>query len=420
MRIHNQIRQLVASVASVLMLVMVLSPTMAFADSSKVVTIGADLTPQQRQTVLEFFGLTEDDLADMEVITVTNQDERSYLDGTVSTTEIGTKTLSCSYIEPTTSGGINVETANLTYVTKDVLYNALQTAGIENCNLVVTAPYHVSGTGALTGVFMAYEQNGQTLDENKKAAATEEMVDTANLETKYGEEAPEVVSEVKDKVASSDAELSDDQIRDLIRIAAKAKGINLSDEDVDTILAIAKKVQDMDYDRSSFANTLEQAKDGITDASEQATGVIGAIQSFFESIGDFFAKLFGIASDKAEEGKGIISNLNTDIYQLDSGDTKNENVANDPDADQGGNTVANDATPDAPIIDDNANATDATSTATGQGTFQGTATDESTTTADTLTSENDNSVIGGIADGIGDATASIVNNVAAATENVAQ
>lgn len=308
-------------VASVMIAVTAVIPTTAFADSSKVVTLGNDLTAEQRTTVLNFFGLTEDDLQNMQTITVTNQDERQYLEGTVSSEVIGNKTLSCSYIEPTTSGGINVETANLTYVTKNTLYNALQTAGIENCNLVVTAPYPVSGTGALTGVFMAYEKDGQTLDEDKKEAATEEMVDTANLESKYGDKVAEVVSDVKKDVVNEDGTLTDDQIRNLIKVAAQAKGITLSDSDVDTILEIAKRVQGMDYGKDSFSNTLSDAKASIDNATEQASGVLGDIQSFFKSIGDFFSNLFGLAQDKANEGKGILENLNTNVYSLDSGNT---------------------------------------------------------------------------------------------------
>ncbi|WP_337809629.1 DUF1002 domain-containing protein [Prevotella pectinovora] len=202
-------------------------PVSAFADSGRIVTIGADLTDSQKATVLDFFGLSESDLENMQVITVNNQDERAYLEGTVSDAVIGTQTLSCSYIEPTTSGGINVETANLTYVTKNTLYNALQTAGIENCNLVVTAPYKVSGTGALTGIFKAYEANGKTLDDDKKEAATQEMVDTAKLENTYGEGAAQVIGDVKDQVVSSGKDMTDDQIRDIIKTAAKAKGIDL-------------------------------------------------------------------------------------------------------------------------------------------------------------------------------------------------
>ena len=301
-------------------------PTPAYADSGRVVTIGSDLTDKQRETVLSFFGLSDDDLDDMQVINVTNQDERKYLSSTVPVSEIGTKTLSCSYIQPKSSGGINVQTANLTYVTKEVLYNALQTAGVENCDLVVTAPYEVSGTGALTGVFMAYEQSGNALNQEKEQAATKEMVDTANLQSTYGEAAPEIVSDVKKEVAGN-PQLTDDQIRDIIKKSAAAKGVTLTDGDIDTILAIAKQVQSGGYSKDAFSKTLENAKatlDGV-DASKHAEGFVGAVQSFFESIGNFFAHLFGIAKD---DGGSIMDNLNTNVYSLDDGTQKKKTDAN--------------------------------------------------------------------------------------------
>ena len=54
--------------------------------------------------------------------------------------------------KPTQSGGIKVRTANLNYVTGNMIANALSTAGVTNCEAVAACPYEVSGTGALTGV----------------------------------------------------------------------------------------------------------------------------------------------------------------------------------------------------------------------------------------------------------------------------
>ena len=317
------------------------APALAFADSANVVTLGTGLTADERTRVLEFFGLTESDLQSMKVINVDISDERSHLAGTLPDSVIGNKTMSCSYIQPTTSGGINVETANLTYVTKNTLYNALQTAGVQNANLVVTAPYKVSGTGALTGVFMAYEADGKKLDEAKTEAATQEMVDTAELESKYGTGAAEVVSDVKDQVVSSGSNASADQIRDMIAQAAKDHGIQLSDQDIDTILSIIQKVQSLDYDKNAFSNTLDQINSKLDELSQQGEGFIDMVQSFFKQVGDWFSQLFAMISggdssqgadgstsaDSNDGGQhsdaGILGNLNEDVFQLDSGESGN-------------------------------------------------------------------------------------------------
>ena len=289
-------------------LVLALLPASAFADSSStIVTLGADLTSDQQATVLEFFGLTESDLENMEVITVTNSDEREYLEGTVSDSIIGTKTLSCSYIQLTDSGGIEVETANLTYVTKSAIYNALQTAGVENCTAVVTAPYDVSGTGALTGIFLAVEQaTGEELDEEKKAAATEELVETSDLEETYGSDVAGVISDVKDQVVSATEDLSTDEISALVEETASDYGVSLSDSDLASITSLVENIQGLDYDTSAFSDTLS----GIAGDS---SGVLASIKSFFAGIASFFKGLFGGSSSSS-----ILDSLDTDVFELDS------------------------------------------------------------------------------------------------------
>lgn len=318
--------------------VMSMLPMAAFADESgRVVTIGADLTDEQRSKVLDFFGLAEGDLDDMDVIYVNNQQERQYLEGTLPDDVIGRKTMSCSYIQPTDPGsGIHIETANLNYVTRTTLYNALQTAGIEDVNLIVTAPFPVSGTGALTGVFLAYEQTGTSLDEGKKEAATEELVETSDLEHEYGEPVSEVISDVKDEVASSDHELSDEQIRDLIKAAARAKGIDLTDEDIDTILTIAKRVQELGYDGTSFADTLGEFKDRIGGqlGDADADGILGAVADWWDGVVSWFK---GLVGDKQPED--IFESVNTDVFAIDGSGDATANAGDGgsgaPDADTG-------------------------------------------------------------------------------------
>ncbi len=316
----------------------VLFPTAAFADSQRIVTLGADLTEDQRATVLEFFGLTEDDLDNLQVIEVTNEDERDLLSDYVSSDIIGYQTLSCSYIEPTSSGGINVETANLTYVTKNTIYNALQTAGVENCNVVVTAPFDVSGTGALTGIFMAYEAAGESLDEDKEDAAAEELVESAALEDQYGEDVASVISDVKNDVTSSDSDLSSDEIADLVNQYASEKGLSLSDDAVQTITNIAERVQDMDYDSSAFSTTLDDINNSLTSGSD---GILGAIQSFFSQIIEWITSLIDsitgndtnddATSDDTEghSTEGILGELNTDVYELDETTSSTEDSTSD-------------------------------------------------------------------------------------------
>ena len=151
-------------------------PMAAQADSSKVVTLGANLSEEQKTSMYEYFGTSPDQV---ETIEVTNADERKYMEGIATEAEIGKRTFSCAYVEPTSEGGIQVKVANLTFVTSSMIASTLLTSGMENCNVVAAAPIEVSGTGALTGIMMAYETaSGEELSEEQKAAAVEELVTT--------------------------------------------------------------------------------------------------------------------------------------------------------------------------------------------------------------------------------------------------
>ena len=315
--------------AMVLAFVCVFTSVMpVYADTTEIVTLGNDLSDDQKEKVLDFFGLTDEDLNTKQVITVTNDDERQYLEGKVSDSIIGTKTYSCAYFQPTEDGGINVKTANLTYVTKNTLYNALQTAGIENCNLIVTAPFQVSGTGALTGVFMAFESTGQELDEYKKDLASEELVETADLEKEYGEDVTNMVSDIKEEVIETPDALSGDDIKGIVEQKAKEHNITLKDEDTNKIVELTQKLQKLEYDANAFTSQLKKTETSLDNAgkavSSTATGFFGKVKQFFVNIINWFKNLFSgnnksNKSNKATEGteSSIFDNVNTDVFKYD-------------------------------------------------------------------------------------------------------
>lgn len=57
-------------------------------------SLGADLTPDQRATVLGFMGIELTDLDNYDVVYVNNDEEHKYLDSYISKSEIGTRSLS--------------------------------------------------------------------------------------------------------------------------------------------------------------------------------------------------------------------------------------------------------------------------------------------------------------------------------------
>lgn len=118
-----------------------------FADSARVVTLGANLNEKQKSTMLNYFGVSENEIVLLEV---NNQEERKYLEGIATESQIGTKTYSCAYVQPTKPGsGINVKTANLTWLTSSMVASTLTTAGMTDADCVVASVFPVSGTGVI-------------------------------------------------------------------------------------------------------------------------------------------------------------------------------------------------------------------------------------------------------------------------------
>ena len=270
----------------------------AKADSSKVVTLGTNLSVDQKKSMYEYFGTSEDKV---DTIEVTNEDERKYMEGIASEAQIGHKTFSCSYVEPTTSGGIQVKVANLTYVTSSMIASTLSTSGVENCNVVAASPIEVSGTGALTGIMMAYESaSGEKLDEGKKEAATEELVATGELADDVGQDkATELMNGVKEDVIEDGIKDKDD-IEDKVEEKANDVGVNLTDEQKDKIVSLMEKISQYDYDVKSLQQTLNNLE--------------GKSEGFFSKIASSIKGLFGGSSDNAG---GIISQTKDDILGSD-------------------------------------------------------------------------------------------------------
>ncbi len=272
-------------------------PMVAKADSSKVVTLGANLSDEQKNDMYEYFGTSADKV---ETIEVTNDDERKYMEGIATESQIGTRTYSCSYVEPTESGGIQVKTANLTFVTSSMIASTLTTSGVENCNVVAASPIEVSGTGALTGIMMAYETaSGETLDEGQKEAATEELVTTGELADAIGqEEATDLMNNIKQEVIEEGI-TDKDEIQDVVEDNADNLNITLTQEQLDKIVALMEKISQYDYDVKALKDTLEN--------------LAGKSEGFFAKIWNSIKGFFG--GDKGDGG--IINDTKDDILGND-------------------------------------------------------------------------------------------------------
>lgn len=373
------------------------NPIPAMADASKVVTLGADLTDEQKNTMMKYF---KADASQVQIITVNNQDERNYLGKYISSAQIGTRTLSCAYVKPTQSGGIKVRTANLNYVTCNMLANALSTAGVSNCEAVAACPYEVSGTGALTGVMMAYETaSGKQLDSTKKDLATKEVVVTGDVAQQVGgDNATNIINQAKLQIIGDNVQNAD-EIYNIVNNIAIQNNVSLSSDELNTITALLQEIVQQNYDIQEMKQTLESIQKNLDKTMNNDSSSDDSSSDGEEDLVD----------EDSSDGEDITEDVDSDVLDgAKESYTEDASVAEDT----GMNDVLE---PDDGSEDDGMGIPEATEDGTQDNYEEITETPEGTDSTDTSTDESDSSSDDGT--GIPEATGDETYETDASTED---
>ena len=257
------------------------------------ITMGADLTETQREAIYADFGVTKGDVPEL---TVTNAEERAYLEGLVPSKKIGSVALSCIYITILPEGqGLNVELNNINYCTADMYRNALTTAGITDAKVMVSAPYPVSGTGALTGAYKAYEDiTGNTLSALAKSVGAEELVVTGELAEYIGsDDATQIIGQLKGMLDQTQ-NMTDDEVRSEIQKIADTYQVSVTDGQINQILSLVRKLEGLDTSQLQEKLVgIAKTAQTVTNAGQTVSKVYENVKGFFASVGSFFSGIFG-------------------------------------------------------------------------------------------------------------------------------
>lgn len=286
-------------IVSIVLAVMMLGSIVCFADSdsdSRVV-IGADLTQSDIDTVYKYFDI---DQGEVKQLTVTNADERHYLEGVVDESLIGTRSISCVYIEDLEEGeGLEVKVNNISWCTPDMYMNAMVTAGIDDADVKITAPFEVSGTAALTGIYIAYEDiTGKKLDETAKEVGTQELTVTAELADEIGSaDSTAIVNELK-LILDETRNMTDDELRQQIIDIAKEYGVTLSEEQIAKLIDLCRSLEKLDVNQlkekveqaqqylMNAINAKQGIKQFVSNLGDSVSHVVDAVISFFQGLFD--------------------------------------------------------------------------------------------------------------------------------------
>ena len=266
--------------------------TTAFADNTNSrVSIGADLSEDQINQVYKNFNINRGDVIEL---TVTNSDERSYLSSNIDSSMIGTKAISCIYIESKEAGsGLTVSTSNINWCTPETYRNALTTAGITDANVIITAPFDVSGTAALTGIYMAYESiTGKKLDSQAKVVGTEELAVTSELANEIGDEdTSSIVNDLK-AILDQTKEMSDQELHDTIVDIANDYNQTLSEEDIGKLISLVRSLEKLDTNAlMERVKSVRDALSHMSDLQDTAKTFTDRLRNLVSTIVDFFKGL---------------------------------------------------------------------------------------------------------------------------------
>ena len=264
--------------------------------------------------VLNYFGVKENEVV---ILEVNNQEERKYLEGVATEAQLGTRTYSCAYVQPTSKGnGLNVKTVNLTYVTSSMIASTLTTCGITDANVIAMTPLSggVSGTGALTGIMKALKMQLVNHLMKKKEIASEELVITGDLGENIGQDkATGVINDIKTEIIKNNTQ-DNIQIADTINNITNNYNVTLTPKQQEKLESLMTKVSEQDYDYKEMKDALNSVKDVVNEklnsiGEKVPTTLINSVKQWFTRIGDWFANLFNNES----KDLGILETTNDDL-----------------------------------------------------------------------------------------------------------
>ncbi len=260
--------------------------------------IGANLSEDQIKAVYDMFGIERGSVTEL---TVTNAEERSYLEGFVDSALIGTNSISCVYIEVLAEGeGLQIATQNINWCTQEMFINALVTSGIYDAKIIVAAPFSVSGTAAMTGIYKAYEDiTGEKIDEAAKLLGTQELVITGELADEIGNyDAVEIVNQLK-LILDETKNMTDEELRDQIKTIADQYNVTLKDSQYDQLITLCRSFEKMNSDElKAKVEYVQNTAKKLAEAQEKISGITLTIKNVVEEVRSFVDRIISLFTRK--------------------------------------------------------------------------------------------------------------------------
>ena len=247
------------------------------------VVYGETLTAEQKEEVRKLLDVDSHD--DVKEFTVTGADIAHYIDG-----DPHSRMFSSAKIIREEKGkglSIHIVTAdNITQVTIEMYKNALLTAGVEDATVYVASPVKVSGHSALSGIYKAYDVEGEELDKERMELANEELdvaTDLAEKDDVSKEEVTELLTEIK-KMLADRKPVSREEVEQIVKEQIDKLNIKLDDADIQRLTDLFDKMRDINIDFDKVRDQLDDIASTIKDKIKD----LNIDDSFWDKVANFF------------------------------------------------------------------------------------------------------------------------------------
>ncbi|WP_294685146.1 DUF1002 domain-containing protein [uncultured Finegoldia sp.] len=210
---------------------------------------------------------------------------------------------------------VNITTPkNITLITEKQYENAAITAGVKDCTIMVAAVRPVTGESALTGVYKAFESNGEKLDKDRIKVAQEELEVVSDINKENNDKESfsrdklnDVIVVIKDNIANININNNGqaptvDEIKKIVNDAIKENNLeNVITEDQKQELvnlfekySNVKSIDSKDI-KDELSNISGKVIEGAKDIYKKAedAGIIDKIINLFSSLIKSIADSFG-------------------------------------------------------------------------------------------------------------------------------
>lgn len=269
---------------------------------------GGGLSEAQISETADLFGI--DDRANVEEMPATGEDLQTYLGyGSGSTSSM----ISSVLVQREGEGEgveVMVETPeNITKITEEQYMNAAITAGVEDATIMVGSIRPVTGESALTGVYKAFDANGETLEKERMEVAQQELETTSGISEDLDEEQSvqldQAMVDIKRELAELKEQVGELATReDIERIINEALEKNslqniVSQEQVNQLVILFENYQQTSaIDSRAVKDQLENLAGDLQDRlgaawqSAEESGLIDRIAQFFSELWQTLVGLF--------------------------------------------------------------------------------------------------------------------------------